>query len=66
MGNVELVRITAPHFVAGLVWCSKTDRVTEAAPILKYMHGWSRERVSTYCTRKGWAARMVTPTGDTP
>ena len=54
-----LIRITAPHFVAGLVWCSKTDRVTEAAPITHYMKGWSRQRVRDYCAGKGWSATIV-------
>jgi hypothetical protein len=47
-----LGRIEAPHFVAGIVF---RDRIAvDAAPIVKYMHGWSVERVRDYCQRKEW------------
>lgn len=47
-----LLRIEAPHFVAGL----EADRriVTMAAPIVSYMHGWPVRRVLSYCKRKKW------------
>lgn len=38
-----LVRIEAPHFVAGIVFDRR--RVVEAAPIVRYMRGWLAERV---------------------
>jgi len=47
----ELWRIKAPHFVAGLTFGGV---VTKAAPILRYMLGWSRGEVIAYCNRKGW------------
>lgn len=46
------IRIVAPHFVAGVVLLD--DCVVRAAPILKYMMGWSRCRIELYCERKGW------------
>lgn len=50
-----LVRIVAPHFVAGLV----TDgHVRRAAPILRYMIGWPDDRVRRYCVAKGWTASI--------
>lgn len=53
---LTLVRITAPHFVAGLIYDPETDRVTMAAPILRYMMGWSRDMVADYCKSKDWTA----------
>ena len=50
---MHMIRITAPHFVAGLVlerWL-----VTRAAPVLSYMVGWEDARVYKYCQRKNWA-----------
>ena len=54
-----LMLIQAPHFAAGLVvvdW-----RVAEAAPILRYMLGWSRSRVEGYCAGKRWHLSTVRP-----
>lgn len=48
-----LLRIVSRHFVAGVV--AYNNVVTEAAPILAYMRGWSTLRVWEYCTRKGWS-----------
>lgn len=36
---MTLIRIVAPHFVAGL---EASDRVVRAAPILRYMIHWER------------------------
>ena len=47
-----MIRIDAPHFCAAVVLDS--DIVVRAAPILKYMLGWSRWRVADYCRNKGW------------
>jgi len=47
-----VIAIDAPHFYAGLV--AEDGRVTETAPILRYMMGWDGERVAAYCRRKGW------------
>lgn len=47
-----LIRITAPHFVAGLLL--EKDRVVMTAPILKYMLGWHVVKVKTYARKKKW------------
>lgn len=52
-----LATIDAPHFYAGIVlW---DDKVVEAADIVRYMRRWSRERVRTYCEKKGWKVSVV-------
>ena len=46
-----------PRFSAGIVlWDSK---VIEAADIVKYMKGWTRDRVRSYCLQRGWEVRVV-------
>lgn len=51
-----MMQITAAHFCAGLVM---DEKVTEAAPILRYMIGWSSKRVIEYCMRNGWTMEIV-------
>ena len=53
-----LAQIKAPHFTAGIVLTD--DVVTEVAPIVKYMRGWSRASVRNYCDEKGWRVSIVT------
>jgi len=52
-----LVRVDAPHFVAGLVM----DRgvCIEAAPILKWAIGKDRAMLSAYMNKKGWRAHVI-------
>lgn len=53
---MKLVRVVAPHFVAGF----ETDGVVRrAAPILKALRGMTDERARAYMTRKGWKASVV-------
>jgi hypothetical protein len=47
-----LIRIEAPHFVAGVEL--EDNKVVRGAPILSYMRGWSRIRVVSYCHSKRW------------
>lgn len=54
-----MLSVTAPRFVAGLIL--NDDRVTEAAPILRYMTGWTRARVLSYCRSRRWALTEVEP-----
>lgn len=54
-----LVRVVAPHFVAGLIMTA--GRCTEAAPILKYAIGKERDELRRYFTSKGWKATIVLP-----
>jgi hypothetical protein len=52
-----LAQIRGDKFTAGIVlW---DDTVIEAAPIVKYMKGWSRDRVRDYCKGKGWTIEVV-------
>lgn len=52
-----LAQISAPDFVAGLVLVD--DKVTKAAPILRFMRGWSRDAVRSHCQFKAWDVRVV-------
>lgn len=55
--RMTLLRIVAPHFVAGVF----TDGalVRDAAPILAYMVGWTRAQFATYVRRKGWTVERI-------
>lgn len=55
---MKLIRITAPHFVAGFV-ADGAVVSRECAPILSYMRGWSGRQVADYCKRKSWAWEVV-------
>lgn len=53
---MRLIRVVAPHFVAAF----ETDGIVRrAAPIIKYMIGWSDDRARQYIARKGWEASVV-------
>lgn len=51
---MKLLRVEAPHFVAGAIWKGPPWRCTEAAPILRWMVGKNADEVRDYLTRKGW------------
>jgi hypothetical protein len=48
----SLLRFEAPHFVAA-VEC-RDGMVVGAAPILRYMLGWTCSRAQSYAAMKGW------------
>lgn len=50
--QAKLIRIVAPHFVAGVMMGSPN----RCAPIVKYMAKWSSEEILAYCKKKGWEA----------
>ena len=52
-----MIRIVAPHFVAGVVL--EHGHVIEAAPIVRYMIGWPADVVCRYCQKQGWEAVMT-------
>ena len=53
---MRLIRVVCPHFVAGFT----TDGVVkECAPIMRYMRGWSDEKVREYIHNKRWKASVV-------
>ncbi len=54
---MTLIRIVSPHFVAGL---EATDRVIRAAPVIRYMVGWTGKQVASYCKSKGWTWERIT------
>lgn len=49
-----LYQIQAKHFTAGLEVRKFDAEVVFAAPIVKYMKGWSLGEVEVYCEKKGW------------
>ncbi len=58
--KTTLIRIRAPGFVAGVVLAVKANRITLAAPILRYMLGWSEEQLVTFLAeRPGWDVESV-------
>jgi len=52
-----MLRILAPHFVAGIV------RGGQVAPIIRYMKGWTYRRILDYCARKGWSVEVIDDDG---
>tara|TARA_Y100000310_G_C20202040_1_gene587364 strand:+ start:160 stop:357 length:198 start_codon:yes stop_codon:yes gene_type:complete len=50
---MRLLRIKAPHFVAG-VCLSEHGLVRMSAPILSYTIGWGEKKLRDYCDKKGW------------
>lgn len=52
-----LVRVTAPHFVAGLVM--RDGRCVHAAPILRACVGKDATALREVFRRKGWRAGVV-------
>lgn len=55
-----IVRVVAPHFVAGLEMAG--DRCVVAAPILRWCEGKTREQLRAYFARRGWTATIVSKT----
>lgn len=51
--TLPMLRITAPHFVAGIV------QRGACAPIIKYMRGWTLREIQRYCERKGWSVEVL-------
>lgn len=49
-----LVRITAPHFCAGIALSHQSAVPHHCAPILNYMRSWSPELIKKYCLQKNW------------
>lgn len=56
------IRITTPQnvakpFCAGV--CLSGGHVARAAPILRYMLGWTEQRIRQYAAGKRWAVEVV-------
>jgi hypothetical protein len=56
-----LVRVVAPHFVAGIEVESQSDDsvCTDAAPILAWCKGKTNRELRAYFVRKNWRATIV-------
>lgn len=52
-----LIRIVAPYFCCGII--VNHPKFNVCAPIIKYMSGWSKDRVISYCKSKGWNAEIL-------
>lgn len=61
----RLVRIVAPHFVAGVVL--RGELVVGASDIVRYAIGRNADWLRAYVRRRGWRAHVVrlTPSDDT-
>jgi hypothetical protein len=58
--KTSLIRIRTPGFIAGVVLANETNKITLAAPILRYMLGWSEEQlVSFLASKPGWDVDSV-------
>ena len=55
-----LAQIRAEKFTVGIVL--RNGRVIEAAPIVKYMVGWKRDSVRSYCVLRRWEISVVSET----
>jgi len=53
-GQLMLLRITAPHFVAGM-----DTETRECAPIINYMKMWTIGGIKSYCEKKGWKCEKI-------
>jgi len=60
---IKLIRIVAPHFVAGIeilrvptgiLGCTENKYDNNCAPIIKYMKCWSPYKIKCYCEDKKW------------
>jgi len=58
-GDGRLLRVTSPHFCAGVEAGTRWPRSARAAPIIKYFKGWSESAIRAYCKRKGWKVEIV-------
>lgn len=53
----KLLRVVAPHFVAGAIFQKDSGdwKVARAAPIIQYFERMSPEEIKAYVLKKGWA-----------
>lgn len=55
---MRLLRLVAPHFVAGVL-VDERGLVVEAAPIVGYSVGWTGANLRKYAARRGWSAAYL-------
>jgi hypothetical protein len=53
-----MIIVTSKYFRAAVIL--KNNRVVKAAPILKYMKGWSKEQIIAYCQDRKMGIRRTT------
>ena len=53
-----MLRIDAPHFVAGISF-NEREIADRAAPILRWMIGKRLAWVQSYCASKGWIVEVM-------
>jgi len=53
-----ILRIIGRDFTAAVILNEK-NMVWEAPSILRYMRGWTRDRVLSYCSEKRWRCESV-------
>ncbi len=54
-----LCQIKTGYFVAGLTAEQNSQIIKRAAPIIKYMKGWTLARMEGYCIKKGWKFEYI-------
>ena len=54
---ISTLYVDSGYFFAGVVL--ERDRVINAAPIIKYMVGWTEAGVRGYANKRGWACGRV-------
>jgi len=59
MKKITVIRIVAPHFVAGICKNNINNKLTKTAPILKYMKNWSLFEIAIYCKQKQWKLSII-------
>lgn len=52
-----IVAIDAKYFYAGII--IEGGKVIDAAPIVRYMIGWSRAKAAAYVGRKRWKVTVI-------
>jgi len=57
LAQVEGTKNGKSPFSAGIVL--QNDKVVEAAPIVRFMKGWHRDRVRAHCKMLGWKVSVI-------
>ena len=52
----QLLVIDAPHFYCGVIL--NAHRAVRAAPIVRYLLHWPRNRIEQYCRKRGWQCEV--------
>ena len=53
----KLIRITSNYFCAGAV--IENNKITQIAPIIKYMKDWNYSKILNYCQSKHWTLELL-------